>query len=217
MAASDRTAIKICGISTTEALDAAIDARADFFGMVFFPPSPRHVDGWAASALAMRAGARIGRVGLFVDADDGLIAESVKAGRLDAIQLHGEEVPERVAQVKARFGLPVWKAIPVASADDVSGANRYRHAADLLLFDAKTPKDAALPGGMGLRFDWSLLSDWRGRTGWGLAGGLTPSNVADALDRTGAPLFDTSSGVESAPGKKAPERIAAFCEAVRAG
>ena len=215
MAASDRTAIKICGISTTEALDAAIEARADFFGMVFFPPSPRNVDGWAASALSMRAGARIGRVGLFVDADDGLIADRVKAGRLDAIQLHGEETPERVAQVKSRFGLPVWKAIPVATADDVKAATVYRDLADLILFDAKTPKDAALPGGMGLRFDWSLLADWRGSTSWGLAGGLNPANVADALTRTGAPLVDTSSGVERAPGEKDPERITAFCDAVR--
>lgn len=210
-----KTAIKICGISTVEALDAAIDARADFIGLVFFPPSPRHVDGHAASALAMRVGDRIGRVGLFVDAEDALIAESIKAGRLEALQLHGEETPARVAQVKERFQLPVWKAVPVATAQDVARAESYRDAADLILFDAKTPKDAALPGGMGLSFDWSLLEAWKGRPGWGLAGGLRVDNVAEAIARTGAPLVDTSSGVETAPGVKSPDRIAAFCAAAR--
>ncbi|MEX0341521.1 MAG: phosphoribosylanthranilate isomerase [Erythrobacter sp.] len=211
-----RTAIKICGISTPDALDAAISARADFIGLVFFPPSPRHVDGHAAAALTARSGSALGRVGLFVDAGDGEIAEGVNAARLDAIQLHGGESPQRVAQVKQRFGLPVWKALPVAGADDVAAARDYRGAADLILFDAKTPKDAALPGGMGLRFDWSLVSRYRGETGWGLAGGLSPSNVAEAIAQTGTPLVDTSSGVESAPGIKDSARIAAFCDAVRA-
>ena len=208
-------AIKICGISTVEALDAAIEARADYVGFVFFPPSPRHVDGHAASALAMRGGERIGRVGLFVDADDGLIAESVKAGRLGALQLHGKETPDRVAEVRARFELPVWKAISVASASDVERAETYRDVADLLLFDAKTPEDAALPGGMGLRFDWSLLEPWKGRPGWGLAGGLTPKNVAGAIQQSRPPLVDTSSGVESAPGVKDASLIHAFCDAAR--
>lgn len=207
--------IKICGISSVDALDAAIEARADYFGMVFFPPSPRHVDHHAASALAMRAGARIGRVGLFVDAGDNLIAEGVQAGRLDAIQLHGDETPARVAAIKERFGLPVWKAIPIASEKDIGAAAAYEDVADLRLFDAKTPKDAALPGGMGLRFDWGLLERWRGRSGWGLAGGLSPLNVTRAIAETSAPLVDTSSGVESAPGVKDPQRIRAFCEAAR--
>ena len=208
-------AIKICGISTVEALDAAIEARADYVGFVFFPPSPRHVDGHAASALAMRGGERIGRVGLFVDADDGLIAESVKAGRLGALQLHGKETPDRVAEVRARFELPVWKAISVASASDVERAETYRDVADLLLFDAKTPDDAALPGGMGLQFDWSLLDGWKGRPRWGLAGGLAPQTVAGAIRQAKPPLVDTSSGVESAPGEKDASLIHAFCEAVR--
>ena len=210
-----RTAIKICGISTPEALDAAVAAQADFVGLVFFPPSPRNVDTYAAAALAARAGSRIGRVGLFVDADDGLLRDAIGAGRLDAVQLHGEEPPERAAQVRERFGLPVWKALPIASAADVDKADAYRGVADLLLFDAKTPKDAALPGGMGLRFDWSLLSGWRGKAGWGLAGGLSPANVAQAIAETGAPLVDTSSGVESAPGVKDVDKIAAFCKAAR--
>ena len=207
--------IKICGIATAEALDAAIASQADFVGLVFFPPSPRHVDRHAAAALAARAGSRIGRVGLFVDAGDEAIAEGIAAGRLDAVQLHGEETPARVAQVKARFGLPVWKAIPVSTAADVARAEDYRSVADLLLFDAKTPKDAALPGGMGLRFDWSLLAAQKGRSGWGLAGGLSPANVADAVHLTAAPLVDTSSGVETAPGNKDPDLIRAFCEAAR--
>ena len=210
-----RTAIKICGISTPEALDAAVAAQADFVGLVFFPPSPRNVDTYAAAALAARAGSRIGRVGLFVDADDGLLRDAIGAARLDAVQLHGQESLERVMQVKERFGLPVWKALPIASAADVDKADAYRGVADLLLFDAKTPKDAALPGGMGLRFDWSLLSGWRGKAGWGLAGGLSPANVAQAIAETGAPLVDTSSGVESAPGVKDVDKIAAFCKAAR--
>ena len=209
--------IKICGIATPEALDAAIHSRADFAGFVFFPPSPRHVDAHAAAALAARGGGAIGRVGLFVNADDGLIAESVEAGRLDALQLHGEETPERAAELRSRFGLPVWKALPVAAHADIDRAAAYRDAADLILFDAKTPKDAALPGGMGLRFDWSLLAAYREKMAWGLAGGLTPANVAQAIAQTGAPLVDTSSGVESAPGVKDPAKIAAFCTAARSG
>ena len=208
-------AIKICGISTAEALDAAITARADFVGFVFFPPSPRHVDNWAAATLAGRAGAKVGRVGLFVDADDAFMAEAIAAARLDAVQLHGDEPPAQVAAVKARFGLPVWKAIPVASPADVARADAYRDAADLILFDAKTPRGSALPGGMGLSFDWSLLGDWKGRLGWGLAGGLTADNVGEAIAATGAPLVDTSSGVESEPGVKDAAKIAAFCKAAR--
>ncbi|QWC55850.1 phosphoribosylanthranilate isomerase [Erythrobacter sp. 3-20A1M] len=210
------TLIKICGISTPAALDAAIGARADFIGLVFFPPSPRHVDTWGASALAARAGQRIGRVGLFVDADDGLLAEGVQAGRLDAIQLHGAETPQRCAEVKARFSLPVWKALPVAKAEDVARADGYQGAADLILFDAKTPSGSALPGGMGLTFDWSLLAHYRGALPWGLAGGLNPANVAEAIRQTAAPLVDTSSGVESAPGEKDVDKIVAFCKAARA-
>ena len=207
--------IKICGISTVEALDAAIQARADYIGMVFFPPSPRNVEGIVARTLAMRARQQIGRVGLFVDATDQHIAEGIDSGTLDAIQLHGEETPQRVAEIRSRFSLPVWKAIPIATASDVERADGYRGAADMLLFDAKTPKDAALPGGMGLRFDWSLLSEWKGRPGWGLAGGLNRSNVVEAVAQTRARLVDTSSGVETAPGVKSGALIHAFCEAAR--
>lgn len=206
--------IKICGITTPQALDACIVARADYVGFVFFPPSPRNLTPSDAAELAARAGTRVQKVGLFVDADDLAIAEGVRAGRLDALQLHGSESPERTAQVRARFGLPVWKALPVSSAYDVERALLYRAAADLILFDAKTPK-GALPGGMGLVFDWSLLSGYRHAANWGLAGGLNPDNVAEAVRITGAPLVDTSSGVESAPGVKDVDRIAAFCATVR--
>lgn len=207
-------AIKICGLNTPAALDAAIAARADYAGFVFFPPSPRHLPLTEAATLAARAEERISRVGLFVDATDEAIGDAVSAARLDVLQLHGNETPERAAQVKARFGLPVWKALPVARKEDVGRAAAYASAADLVLFDAKTPK-GALPGGMGLSFDWSLVADWKGPVAWGLAGGLNPTNVAEAVRLTHAPLIDTSSGVESAPGVKDTSLITDFCAAVR--
>lgn len=206
--------IKICGVSTSQALDAAIANRAEHVGFVFYPPSPRTLTPADASHLAARAGDRIVKVGLFVDPDDRLLSESIAAASLNAIQLHGGETPSRAAEIRVRFGLPVWKALPVATREDVERAGRYRNAADLVLFDAKTPQDG-LPGGMGLAFDWSLLSSFHGSMPWGLAGGLTPSNVAEAVRLTGAPLVDTSSGVERAPGVKDVDRIAAFCKAAR--
>ncbi|HKR91591.1 phosphoribosylanthranilate isomerase [Novosphingobium sp.] len=207
-------AIKICGISTPGALEAAIRARAAYVGLNFFPKSPRFVSPRQAAELSKRAEGRVRRVGLFVDADDDALAQFIAATQLDGLQLHGSESPERTAQVRARFGLPVWKALSVASADDVAHAHAYAGAADLILFDAKTPK-GALPGGMGLSFDWSLVAQRKGAVAWGLAGGLTPENVAEAVALTGAPLVDTSSGVESAPGIKDEGKIAAFCAAVQ--
>ena len=208
-------AIKICGLTTPEALDAAIAARADHFGLMFYPPSPRHAALPVARALGERAAGRIGRVGVFVDASDAELAEAVSAAGLAALQLHGGESPERAAQLRARFGLPVWKVLSVAAPDDIARARAYAGAADLILFDAKTPK-GTLPGGMGLAFDWSLLAAWKNALPWGLAGGLAPANVAEAVRLTGAPLVDTSSGVESAPGIKDPAKISAFCAAARA-
>lgn len=208
-------AIKICGISSTPALDAALRARAQHVGFVFYPPSPRNVGLAQAATLGARAAGKALRVGLFVDAPDALIADAVVAAGLDALQLHGHEAPARAAELRARFGLPVWKAIAVASAADVARAEAYSGAADLVLFDAKTPS-GTLPGGMGLAFDWSLLSAWKNRAPWGLAGGLTPANVAEAVRLTGAPLVDTSSGVETAPGVKDEALIMAFCQAARA-
>lgn len=207
-------AIKICGISTPDTLEAAIAARADHVGFVFFPPSPRALTPREAAPLGERARGRIGRVGLFVDADDALIAEAVVAAGLDAIQLHGAESPARAAEVKARFGLPVWKALAVAAPGDADKARAYAGAADLVLFDAKTPK-GTLPGGMGLAFDWNLVARWNGPVAWGLAGGLNPANVAEAVRLTGTALVDTSSGVESAPGVKDAGLIAAFCRAAQ--
>jgi phosphoribosylanthranilate isomerase len=207
-------AIKICGINSPKALDAVLEQRADYAGLVFFPLA-------APSRLARcgdageRAAGRTKLVGLFVDADDAMIGEALAAARLDVVQLHGKESPERVAQVKARFGLPVWKALSIASAADVAAAARYDGAADLLLFDAKAPKGAALPGGLGLVFDWSLLAARRGPTPWGLAGGLSPANVGEAVRATGTGLVDVSSGVESAPGVKDESLIRAFCRAAR--
>ncbi|MBB3940963.1 phosphoribosylanthranilate isomerase [Novosphingobium fluoreni] len=208
-------AIKICGINTPASLDAAIKARADHVGFVFFPKSPRHVALADAVALGARADGRIGKVGLFVDADDAVLGEAVRTAKLTALQLHGAETPERAAQLRARFGLPVWKAISVTGPHDVARALTYTGAADLILFDAKTPA-GTLPGGMGLSFDWSLIAHWKGPLAWGLAGGLTPGNVAEAIRLTGTPLVDTSSGVESAPGVKDEALIASFCNTVRA-
>lgn len=207
-------AIKLCGINTPEALDAALAARADFVGLNFYPPSPRFLALDQAAALGARADERITRVGVFVDADDAALAEAAAAARLDAVQLHGGESPERAAQIGSRLGLPVWKVISVAGPDDIAHAESYRQAAQLVLFDAKTPK-GTLPGGMGLVFDWNLLSNLRIGLPWGLAGGLSADNVAEAARITGAPLVDTASGIESAPGVKDPARIAAFCKAAR--
>lgn len=206
--------IKICGLTTPETLDAAIAARADHFGLMFYDKSPRFAALPVARALGQRAAGRIGTVGVYVDAPDPVLAETIAAARLDALQFHGSENPERVAQVRRQFGLPVWKVLSVATAADVDRAKAYLGAADLILFDAKTPK-GALQGGMGLKFDWNLLDGWKASCPWGLAGGLSADNVAEAVRITGAPLVDTSSGVESASGVKDPDRIAAFCAAAR--
>lgn len=205
--------IKICGLNTPDSLDAAIKARADYAGFVFFPRSPRHLELADAQHLADRSKDHIRRVGLFVDPDDNALAETAGAGFLDAIQLHGEESPERCARVRAQFNLPVWKALSIAGGADLDRAAGYRDAVDLILFDAKTPK-GTLPGGMGLTFDWSLLTGFDAGIAWGLAGGLNPNNVADAIRQTGTPLVDTSSGVECAPGVKDVDKIDAFCKAV---
>ena len=207
--------IKICGIREPAVLDAAVSARADFLGLMFYAPSPRNVTPADAAALSARNAGRAKLVGVFVDATDAAINEAASAASLDAIQLHGHETPARAAQLRGELGIPVWKVVSVASADDVTRAEAYAGAADMILFDAKTPK-GTLPGGMGLVFDWTLLAAWRGKLAWGLAGGLAPDTVAEAVRRIGAPLVDVSSGVESAPGVKDTDKIAAFCKAVRA-
>jgi phosphoribosylanthranilate isomerase len=210
-----RLAIKICGLSTPDTVGAAIRAGASHIGFISFPKSPRHVAPEQMRALAAMA-PDVERVGVVVDADDELLAELVAMGSLTALQLHGKETPARAAAIRQRFGLPVWKAISVKTAADIASSSIYAGAADMLLFDAKTPDGAALPGGMGLRFDWSLLRGIHPVLPWGLSGGLGPDNVAQALEITGAPLIDISSGVESAPGIKAVDKIIAFCEAAGA-
>ena len=208
--------IKICGINTSAALDAALSARADFIGLVFFGKSPRNVDTALAASLAARAAGRVGVVGLFVDPSPDFLASVVAAVRLDHIQLHGAETPAQVAAIAALHAKPVWKALGVKRRADVAAAERYDGAAARILFDAKPPEGADLPGGNGLRIDWAILKGLRTAMPWMLAGGLDPANVAEAIAMTGAPAVDVSSGVECAPGGKDPARIKAFCEAVRA-
>lgn len=202
--------VKICGLSQPEAVDAAIAAGARYVGFVFFPKSPRNVTIEQAAALAAQVPLGIARVGLFVDPDDALLQSVLATVPLDLIQLHGDETPARVSQVKALTGLPVMKAVGVAGPQDLDALWDYGLVADMLLIDAKAPKDAALPGGNGLAFDWRLLAGRQILKPWLLAGGLTPENVAQALRLTGAQGVDVSSGVESAPGVKDPQRIRDF-------
>jgi phosphoribosylanthranilate isomerase len=207
--------IKICGLKTEDALDVALDAGADLVGFVFFPPSPRNLDLPAAPALGRRVAGRAGKVALTVDADDLLLAHIVEALEPDLLQLHGEETPARVAAVKARFGLPVMKAIPIESRADLAAAADYATVADRLLFDARPPRDATRPGGLGTPFDWRLLENFAARVPFMLSGGLGPENVATALSITRAGGVDVSSGVERAPGEKDPDKIRAFIRAAR--
>lgn len=209
-------AIKICGLSTPETLEAAIAAGADMAGFVFFPRSPRHIGLEAARELGRRAQGRIRKVALTVDASDKEIDAVVAALQPDLLQLHGRETPARVGEVKARFGLPVMKAIGVARAEDVQGAAAYEGVADIVLFDAKPAPDASVPGGAGRRFDWRLLRNLSFPSEWMLSGGLEAGNVTEALRLTNAPGVDVSSGVETARGVKDKGRIIAFIEAVRA-
>ena len=195
--------VKICGLSTEETIEAAVDAGAGLVGFVFYPPSPRAVTPERAASLARRVPHRVAKVGLFVDPDDALLDRILTTARLDLIQLHGLEPPERVAQIRERFRRPVMKAIRIGTAADVAAAERYLGAADRLLFDAQPPKRAgALPGGNGEPFDWSLLAGRSWPLPWMLSGGLTIANLATAVRITGAPAIDVSSGVETSPGIK---------------
>ncbi|CAN5170456.1 phosphoribosylanthranilate isomerase [soil metagenome] len=210
-----RIAIKICGLSTPETVDAALKGGASHAGFVFFAKSPRHLTFDRATGLIARLPAQVSPVAVMVDPDDEAIGRALAAG-IRTIQFHGHETAERLAAIRARHAIAVWKAIPVKTRSDLESGKAYAAVADFLLYDAKTPKGADLPGGMGLRFDWSLLSGFRPPLPWGLSGGLDPANAAEAISVTGAPLVDVSSGVESAPGIKDMDKIAAFCEAVRA-
>ena len=208
-----RSTAKICGLSTPKMLDAAIAGGASHVGLVFFPPSPRAVSFDMACGLAARVPPHVTKVGIFVDPCNALIDQAIESGALDAIQLHSV-TPGRAAALKQHSGREVWVAVPVKTSGDLDVATNYRGAADKILYDAKTPDGAALPGGMGLRFDWSLLDGFRHPLPWALSGGLSPDNVAEAARRTGATLVDVSSGVETAPGAKDVDKIAAFLQAV---
>lgn len=206
---------KICGLSTPETLDAAVQAGARWVGFVTFPKSPRHIGSLdLLKALGARVPASVGRVGLFVDPDDALIDERLATGAIDMLQLHGAETPERVAALKARTGKQVMKVIKVALPEDVDqGIAAYAGVADRLMFDAA---DGTLPGGNAKSFDWTILSGRKVPLPWLLAGGLTPDNVAEAVRVTGAPTVDVSSGVEASRGVKSIELIRAFLDRVKA-
>jgi phosphoribosylanthranilate isomerase len=208
--------VKICGLSTAETLDVALDAGADMVGFVFFPPSPRNVTSEQARSLGARVKGRAQKVVLSVDADDALHAAAIEALQPDLLQLHGKETPERVAAVKARFKLPVMKVFAVENKADVDAIADYGTVADRLLFDARAPREATRPGGLGKAFDWHLLEGLQIRLPFMLSGGLDPANVAEALRITRAGGVDVSSGVERAPGVKDPDKIRAFIRAARA-
>lgn len=203
-------AVKICGLTDAEGMAAAVDAGARYVGLVFFAKSPRHVTVPQAAALAAQVPLGIAKVGLFVDPDDDLLARVLRDVPLDMIQLHGNETPARVTELRAMTGLPVIKAVGIADAGDLASLWDYGLVADMLLIDAKPPRDAELPGGNGLAFDWRLLVGRQMLKPWLLAGGLTPDNVHEALRLTRAPGVDVSSGVESAPGQKDPALIHRF-------
>ncbi|MET3709825.1 phosphoribosylanthranilate isomerase [Sphingomonas trueperi] len=204
---------KICGLSTPKTLDAAVSGGASHIGFVFFPPSPRHLSFDKAQGLAARVPDQVRRVGVFVDPDDALLDAAIAAGRLDVIQLH-KVTPERTAAVKARTRLETWAALAVKTRADLVPAAGFRGAADRLLYDAKAAEGAKVPGGTGLRFDWTLLDGFAHPLPWILSGGLDAGNVAEAIRVTGAGLVDVSSGIEAAPGIKDVDKIAAFLKAV---
>ncbi len=208
--------IKICGLSTPETLDAALAAGADMVGFVFFTKSPRCVSYETAGMLGQRAGDKALKVALTVDADDATLAAVIAALKPQLLQLHGDETPERVAEIRARFGLPVMKAIGVARTKDLAAIARFESVADWLLFDAKPAPEADLPGGNGAAFDWALLRDLKLSKPWLLAGGLNADNVAAALAATAASGVDVSSGVETTPGVKEAGKIRAFISNARA-
>ena len=208
--------IKICGLSTLDTLDAALDAGADMVGFVFFPPSPRHLSLDLARELGSRVEGRALKVALSVDADDATLAASIDALGPDMLQLHGKETPERVAEIRRRFGLPVMKALGVSDAADLAAIDRYAGAVDRVLLDAKPPKGATRPGGNAKAFDWRILAGAAIATPWMLSGGLDPDNVNEAIAITGVTAIDVSSGVESAPGVKDRGLIADFIRRARA-
>lgn len=208
--------VKICGLSTRETLETALDAGADMVGFVFFPPSPRHVSLETGRDLGREVKRRALTVALTVDADDATLGNIVDALSPDIFQLHGKESVARLRDIKQKFGRPVMKAVPVATSADIAVLPGYAAVADRILFDARAPKDATRPGGLGAPFDWHLLENLDLKLPYMISGGLHADNVAEALRVTGAGGADVSSGVESAPGVKDPELIKAFICAARA-
>ncbi len=208
------TRVKICGLTEARHVAAAVDAGAAYVGFVFFARSPRNLAPEAARALAVEVPPGVAKVALTVDATDTELEAILDAVPVDMLQLHGHETPERVAEVRARFGLPVMKALGIADAADLAAIDAHAAVADQLLIDAKPPRGAALPGGNGLAFDWRLIAGRRWSLPWMLAGGLAPETVAEAVRLTGARQVDVSSGVETAPGVKDTDLIRAFLAAV---
>ncbi|MGH6870490.1 MAG: phosphoribosylanthranilate isomerase [Rhizomicrobium sp.] len=205
--------VKICGITSADAADAALAAAADYAGLVFYPASPRFVTPDQAASLAARLRGRTRIVALLADAADDAVAAAMAAANPDFLQLHGKETPERAGEIRARFGRPVIKVVAVADASDLAAAASYE--TDMLMFDARAPSGADRPGGLGAAFDWQLLRGRNFSRPWLLAGGLNAENVARAIRACDAPGVDVSSGVETAPGVKSPEMIRAFAAAAR--
>jgi phosphoribosylanthranilate isomerase len=204
---------KICGLSTPETVDAAIRHGARYIGLNFFPKSPRYVSAAQAAALVARLPVHVGAVGVFVDPTSALLDEIRAQVTLSAIQLHGDERPAFTSQMRMRHGVEVWKAISVKTAADLLAAQKYRGSVDRILYDAKTPKGAEMPGGMGVRFDWNLLAGFVHPLPWALSGGLDADNLSEAVRITGATVVDAASSLETAPGAKSVDKIAAFLKA----
>lgn len=208
--------VKICGLSTAETLDAALQAGADMVGFVFFAPSPRHIGLETARELGRQAAGRAAKVALTVDADDATLANIVETLQPDILQLHGRETVARLRDIKRAFGVPVMKAIAVETAADLTELSSYATVADRILFDARAPKDATRPGGLGTAFDWHVLENLDLALPFMVSGGLTADNVAQAVRLTRTGGLDVSSGVERALGIKDPEMIRNFIHAARA-
>lgn len=210
------TRVKICGLRDQAGIAGAVSAGANYVGLVFFPKSPRNVTIAQAADLVLQVPVGVAKVGLFVNPDNDQLDATLAAAPLDIIQLHGDESPERVTEVRARYGLPVMKAIGIAEESDLAAIDTYAQVADQLLVDTKAPKNTDRPGGNGAAFDWGLIAKRRWPVPWMLAGGLTQDNVAQAIATTGAQQIDLSSGVETAPGVKSNALMQAFIAAARA-
>ncbi|MET0336338.1 MAG: phosphoribosylanthranilate isomerase [Caulobacter sp.] len=211
------TTAKICGLSTPEAVKAALDGKASHIGFVFFPKSPRDIDPQIAARLAMPARGKARIVAVTVDPDDALLEQLMATLKPDLIQVHGKETPNRVRDIAMRTGAGVIKALSVSTSVEIEAARAFEEVVEHLMFDAKPPKDSELPGGTGARFDWTLLKGRRFARPWFLAGGLDPWNVREAIEQSDAPLVDVSSGVERGAGLKDAALIATFLDAVRRG